>query len=242
MPKEEECPRLEEDQNPEPAKSVLQSESWTHSIVTGHVAVHALRWHLLFLSFGTGLLDAATYSDLGIFASNQTGKCLIDPHQDSASSDANVEPLLIAICVRQYDYSLGRSYFPWIWSNLGGPTPSSRSVACLLPGIWHHRWAIGSHTPGWISPLQRLDGLLDMGAVSVAADRSSLGPDGCSPDRPSASRRRGNCHFPAGCIFWNSSSNGQVLRRIRDSYRNVDKSVHGSADGREPLDEVVAIC
>lgn len=236
MPKEEECSRLEEDQNPAPAKSVLQSKSWTHSIVTGHVAVHALRWHLLFLSFGTGLLDAATYSDLGIFASNQTGECWIDPHQDSATSGANVEPLLVVNCVRQYDYPVGRSHFPWIWSNLGSPTPSSRSVACVLPSIWYHRRTIGSHTPGWIPPLQRLDGLLDMGAVSVAADRSSLGPDKYSPHRPSASWRRGHCHFPAGCIFWNSSGNGQVLRRIRNPYRNVDKSVHGFADGRKPLD------
>lgn len=39
------------------------------------VTAQALKLHLLLISFGTGLLDAATYSDFGIFASNQTGQC-----------------------------------------------------------------------------------------------------------------------------------------------------------------------
>ncbi|CAO1617989.1 unnamed protein product [Parajaminaea phylloscopi] len=41
------------------------------------ITVPALRLHLLLISFGTGLLDAATYSDFGIFASNQTGNTII---------------------------------------------------------------------------------------------------------------------------------------------------------------------
>lgn len=36
-----------------------------------------LQLHLLFISFTTGLLDASTYSDYGIFASNQTGNSII---------------------------------------------------------------------------------------------------------------------------------------------------------------------
>lgn len=39
------------------------------------ITTPALRFHLLLISFGTGLLDATTYSDFGIFASNQTGAC-----------------------------------------------------------------------------------------------------------------------------------------------------------------------
>ena len=45
-----------------------------HRSLKEHLTVSSLRWHLLAISFGTGLLDAATYSDLGIFASNQTGE------------------------------------------------------------------------------------------------------------------------------------------------------------------------
>lgn len=37
----------------------------------------ALRIHLLVISFGTGLLDAGSYADFGIFASNQTGNTII---------------------------------------------------------------------------------------------------------------------------------------------------------------------
>lgn len=37
----------------------------------------SLQAHLLFISFATGLLDASTYSDFGIFASNQTGNSII---------------------------------------------------------------------------------------------------------------------------------------------------------------------
>lgn len=36
-----------------------------------------LQLHLLFISFATGLLDASTYSDYGLFASNQTGNSII---------------------------------------------------------------------------------------------------------------------------------------------------------------------
>lgn len=36
-----------------------------------------LKWHLLAISFATGLLDATTYGDLQLFASNQTGNTII---------------------------------------------------------------------------------------------------------------------------------------------------------------------
>jgi MFS family permease len=50
----------------------------------------ALRIHLLVISFGTGLLDAGSYADFGIFASNQTGNTIILLTEAVASTRSSV--------------------------------------------------------------------------------------------------------------------------------------------------------
>lgn len=68
---------------------------WLPGNLSDIVKREPLKWHLLCISFATGLLDATTYGDLQIFASNQTGNTIIlfvlllgqKPHEYAAYPD-----------------------------------------------------------------------------------------------------------------------------------------------------------